>query len=239
MYLVADNDDLSLQNLSRRLSSGIDRKQEQDMRQRHVSEFDKQCNSTTRCRNILPECVGMYLAPKKLNAKSSGGFMRIRQVFLLVSCLALSILMTPFTLSFAAQPPDPQTRPHIDDELIVKFRGGRDDYSKLMTHYGVGGRRAKVFRNLAGLELVKLPRGLSVKEAIDFYRRSSDVLYAEPNYIVRTTNIPNDPRFSEQWGLQNSGQSSGTPEADIEAVGSLGHYHWERRRHRRRDRLGG
>ena len=83
--------------------------------------------------------------------------MRNRHVFLLVSYFTLSVLMTPVTFSFAAQPPDPQTRPHIDDELIVKFRGGRDEYSKLMTHYGVGARRAKVFRNLAGLELVKLP----------------------------------------------------------------------------------
>ena len=144
--------------------------------------------------------------------------MRNRHVFLLLSCFALSVLMTPVTLSFAAQPTDPQAQPHIDDELIVRFRAGYDEYSKLMTHYGVGAKRAKVFRNLAGLERVKLPRGLSVKEAIDFYQRSPDVLYAEPNYIVRTTNTPNDTRFSEQWGLRNIGQSGGTPGADIDAV---------------------
>ena len=126
--------------------------------------------------------------------------------------------MTTVTLSFAAQPADPQARPHIDDELIVKFRGGREEYKKLMTHYGVGARRAKVFRSLAGLELIKLPRGLSVQEAIDFYQRSPDVLYAEPNYIVRTTNTPNDTRFGEQWALHNIGQSGGTPEADIDVV---------------------
>jgi subtilisin family serine protease len=125
--------------------------------------------------------------------------------------------MTFFNFGFAAQPPD-QTRLHIEDELIIKFRRGRDDYSKLMNHYGIGARRVKVFRNLADVELVKLPRGLSVKEAIDFYQRSSDVIYAEPNYIVRTTNLPNDHRFADQWGLQNIGQSGGTPEADIEAV---------------------
>ena len=144
--------------------------------------------------------------------------MRKRLGFLSVSSFTLSLLMTSVTFSFAAQPLDPQTRPHIDDELIVKFRGGRDDYSKLMTHYGVGARRAKVFRNLAGVELVKLPRGLSVKEAIDFYQRSPEVLYAEPNYIVRTTNTPDDTRFGEQWGLHNIGQSGGTPNADIDAV---------------------
>src|SRR5207302_834452 len=35
----------------------------------------------------------------------------------------------------------------------------------------------------------------------------SDVEYAEPNYIVHTTAIPNDPRFGELWGLQNTGQT--------------------------------
>ncbi|HEX2711188.1 MAG TPA: S8 family peptidase, partial [Candidatus Acidoferrales bacterium] len=53
-----------------------------------------------------------------------------------------------------------------------------------------------------------------------------DVLYAEPNYKVRALGVPNDPRFGELWGLQNTGQyiggqytfSSGTPGADISAV---------------------
>jgi thermitase len=144
--------------------------------------------------------------------------MRNRHVCFFVSYFALSVLMTPVTLSFAAQPADPQTRPHIDDELIVKFRSGREEYRKLMTHYGVGAKRAKVFRSLAGIELIKLPRGLSVQEAMDIYQRSTDVLYAEPNYIVRTTSTPNDTRFNEQWGLHNVGQSGGIPEADIDAV---------------------
>ena len=131
----------------------------------------------------------MCLAPKVLNEKCQEVSMQKWLGFPLISSFALSLLITFGTFSFGAQPPDLQTRPHVDDELIVKFRGGRDEYRKIMTHYGVGARRVKVFRNLVGLELVKLPRGLSVKEAIDFYQRSPDVLYAEPNYIVQTTNI--------------------------------------------------
>src|SRR5712691_10548587 len=49
-----------------------------------------------------------------------------------------------------------------------------------------------------------------------------DVEYAEPNYIVHTTAIPNDPRFGELWGLQNTGQTiqgfPGIPGADISAT---------------------
>jgi len=34
-----------------------------------------------------------------------------------------------------------------------------------------------------------------------------DIKYAEPNYIVHATAIPNDARFGELWGLQNTGQT--------------------------------
>lgn len=42
---------------------------------------------------------------------------------------------------------------------------------------------------------------------------SEAVVFAEPDYVVRPTVIPNDPRFSSQWGLNNT-RSSG---ADIDA----------------------
>ena len=57
-----------------------------------------------------------------------------------------------------------------------------------------------------------------------------DVLYAEPNYLLRPAQasvLPNDPRFPEMYGLRNTGQvgfndyigqqASGTPDADIDA----------------------
>jgi thermitase len=49
--------------------------------------------------------------------------------------------------------------------------------------------------------------------------RSATVLYAEPNYIMRATDaqVPDDPRFGELYGLDNTGQSGGTPDADIDA----------------------
>ncbi|UCE60918.1 MAG: S8 family serine peptidase [Phycisphaerales bacterium] len=38
-----------------------------------------------------------------------------------------------------------------------------------------------------------------------------------PNYIYQTSWVPNDPRFSEQWALNNTGQTGGTVDADIDA----------------------
>jgi subtilisin family serine protease len=47
--------------------------------------------------------------------------------------------------------------------------------------------------------------------------RSSAVLYAEPNVLLRASAIPNDARFGELWGLNNTGQSGGRADADIDA----------------------
>ncbi|HYN44928.1 MAG TPA: NosD domain-containing protein [Candidatus Limnocylindrales bacterium] len=40
---------------------------------------------------------------------------------------------------------------------------------------------------------------------------------AEPNYRVKALKTPNDPRFNELWGMNNTGQTGGTPDADIDA----------------------
>ena len=56
-----------------------------------------------------------------------------------------------------------------------------------------------------------------VKSAITALRRDPAVRVAEPDYRVHALAIPNDPRFAEMQGLHNTGQSSGTPDADIDA----------------------
>ena len=35
------------------------------------------------------------------------------------------------------------------------------------------------------------------------YRKDPDVLLAEPNYIRRATEAPNDPHYDLQWALEN------------------------------------
>jgi subtilisin family serine protease len=115
----------------------------------------------------------------------------------------------------AARAPLP---PHVTDEVIVRFRGGLQEFDKSLARSRLSGARLRAFRILDGLEHHRLPRNVSVEEAIAKYRQDPDVLYAEPNYIVRTTNTPNDPRFEELWGLYNNGQSGGIPGAHIDAL---------------------
>lgn len=41
--------------------------------------------------------------------------------------------------------------------------------------------------------------------------------YAEPNYLQYVDQTPNDPNFSQLWGLNNTGQTGGINDADIDA----------------------
>ena len=107
-----------------------------------------------------------------------------------------------------------------DGEVLVKFRSGAYETRESDTHKLLG---AEVMKRVGrgGIERVKLPEGMSVEMAIKTYEATPGVEYAEPNYIVKATVIPDDARFTEQWGLHNAGQPvngvTGTAGADIKA----------------------
>ena len=67
------------------------------------------------------------------------------------------------------------------------------------------------------VNVVDLPRDLSVAEAVRAYEESPDVAYAEPNFKLQPAAAPNDPGYKNLWGLDNTGQTGGTPDADIDA----------------------
>lgn len=68
-----------------------------------------------------------------------------------------------------------------------------------------------------GLYRVTLPNGVNVAQGLAYYQSQVYVRYAQPDYVVSLSKTPNDPSFSQQWGLNNTGQSGGTPNADISA----------------------
>ncbi len=106
---------------------------------------------------------------------------------------------------------------HVPDEVLVRFAPGVSPTVKSSAHRGLGASTVARYSTVTGLELVKLPKGVGAKEAIKHYRRHLDVLYAEPNYVVEAVAVLDDPLFGSLWGLENTGQSRGTPGADIDA----------------------
>ncbi len=65
--------------------------------------------------------------------------------------------------------------------------------------------------------LYKLKPGQSIKKALAKIKANKNVKVVQLNHIRKLSFTPNDPYFSSQWGLYNTGQTGGTADADIDA----------------------
>jgi subtilisin family serine protease len=65
---------------------------------------------------------------------------------------------------------------------------------------------------------LRVPETVGTEKAMSILKNNPNVEYVEPNYIYYLDEtIPNDPYIYLQWGLNNTGQSGGTVDADIDA----------------------
>jgi len=103
-----------------------------------------------------------------------------------------------------------------EGEVLLKFKSEVSMLTgeRLLLNYGMIIKKS--FRH-AGVQVIKLPPSMSVGKAIGILMKEPSIEYVEPNFIVRICDVPNDPRFDELWGLHNTGQTGGTPDADIDA----------------------
>ena len=65
---------------------------------------------------------------------------------------------------------------------------------------------------------IEIPNGSDPLAVVQEFINSGLVEIAEPNTIGEYVGTPNDPSFPNQWSLNNTGQSGGTADADIDAV---------------------
>ena len=143
--------------------------------------------------------------------RSLGTRVAIQQRILLLAVFLFSLFCSGPDLSSA------QTPPHVPGELLVRFREGTSPLGQASAHAAAQSTAVREFQIVEGLHLVRFPDWMTIDEAIARYLNHLDVLYAEPNYIVRSLVEPNDPSFGDLWGLHNTGQSAGTEDADIDA----------------------
>ncbi|MFC1888452.1 S8 family peptidase [Thermodesulfobacteriota bacterium] len=88
----------------------------------------------------------------------------------------------------------------VPGQVIVGFSGIVDMQTVDRLTAKVGGRLVELdFRH--DMMLVEVSERFSVTEAISMIEDQVGVAYVEPNYVVHLFNTPNDPRYSQQYGL--------------------------------------
>jgi subtilisin family serine protease len=109
---------------------------------------------------------------------------------------------------------------YLPGELIVGFRATAERGVMRRANVRVGARVSRRFPAFR-MQLVKLPRGLAVSDAVRQYRRDPAITFAEPNYLRYPSAVPTDALFSELWGLNNTGQPHAVSDAAGDATGTL------------------
>lgn len=103
----------------------------------------------------------------------------------------------------------------VPGELIVKFQPNAKAMDRASARAQLNAVSLETIRG--GIEHWKLGPGQGVEQAIARLKANPKVKYAEPNYHFYLDVIPNDPSFGDLYGLVNTGQNGGTPDADIDA----------------------
>jgi hypothetical protein len=132
------------------------------------------------------------------------------------------------TFSFPWQGKDFNTD-YEPDQVIVKFKDGCTNQEKEAKMENLGLSKLKNIGD-TGAELLEITEG-KMNKVLSQLRACGDVEYAVPNYRFRPAGTANDPLFSRQWALTNTGQGivdfltgslvPGTADIDINAPEAL------------------
>ena len=124
-------------------------------------------------------------------------------------------LLTIVALLAAVPAASAAERPYEPDTVIVKYRStaATTAVDALADRLGLGATVDRIRHS--GAKVVAVtgdPAAVAQR-----LQRSSAVAYAEPDYVLTASATPNDPRYGELYGLNNTGQTGGTTDADIDA----------------------
>lgn len=73
------------------------------------------------------------------------------------------------------------------------------------------------FSRFGDLRILKVPAGETVESTIARLQATGRYEFVQPDHLRYARLTPNDPAFTQQWSLNNTGQAAGTPGADIRA----------------------
>ena len=66
------------------------------------------------------------------------------------------------------------------------------------------------------VSVVDLSQDFSVSETVHAWEDLPDVEYAEPNFLLKPASVSNASSFDQMYVVNNTGQTVGTPDEDID-----------------------
>jgi thermitase len=107
---------------------------------------------------------------------------------------------------------------YISDVVLIKVRNStrKEELKDIIEPYGARLARSVDVR---GIAVLKLTSGIDPISVIPSLELHPEILWAEPDFVIRPHLLPNDAYFDLQWNLHNTGQAPtyGAPDADIDA----------------------
>src|SRR5687768_987336 len=126
----------------------------------------------------------------------------------------------------------------LEAEVLVRFREGVSEEEVEAITARLNDRVEDEVEAVEGLASIDDLDGADPAAIAAQYASLPEVEYAEPNYQISLAPLPsardrfpvplaqseapNDPFFSDQWGLVNTGQRGGVSEADVSALAAWG-----------------
>jgi subtilisin family serine protease len=106
----------------------------------------------------------------------------------------------------------------VPGELLIGFQPGLtdSDVAAFYAAYGLSELRDLDAAPGKTIRLVSTPTQQSAA-LLPTLAHDPRVRYAEPDAVATAAQVPNDPAFARDYGLLNTGQTGGTPDADIDA----------------------
>jgi subtilisin family serine protease len=167
---------------------------------------------------FILKAYGDFMMKKQWLDRSIGG----------MQCLLLCILFLFSFSSFAGVPSGEKIKPiglmsepaSVKGHVLVKFKNSNQQQN-IQSLSALGVNVEKYYAHVGNIALLTInDESVSVKEMIHRLNQTAGNLieYAEPNYVVQVLGAPNDTKFSDLWGMHNTGQTGGTVDADIDAV---------------------
>ncbi len=135
------------------------------------------------------------------------------------------ITVVLFLVIFISIPGIAQENNYVDGELIIQLKSNASLNKFITSFQSIDLKDVRLLSKRMNIWLFQYnPAKVSSEDVLFQIRQNKEVNIVQFNHFVQSrnnssvlSNFPDDPMFDQQWALNNTGQSGGTPDADIDA----------------------